>query len=54
MVETIQVGDVVIVHDDTPKNKWRLAIVRELQRGQNGLSDKPTFAKPLLVLLTDR
>ena len=34
--ETIKVGDVVIVHDDVPRLKWRLAIVKELQRGQDG------------------
>ena len=35
--ETIRVGDIVIVHDDVPRNKWRLAIVKELQRGQDNL-----------------
>ena len=34
--ETIKVGDVVIVHDDTPRLNWRLAIIKELQRGQDG------------------
>ena len=35
--ETIRVGDIVIVHDDVPRNKWRLAIVKELQRGRDNL-----------------
>ena len=45
--ETTQVGDVVIVHDDVPRNKWRLGIVKELQRGQNsyqtttGITSRP-------------
>ena len=33
--ETIKVGDVVIVHDDCPRLKWRLAVVQELQRGND-------------------
>ena len=51
--ETIQVGDVhiAIVHDDAPGNKWRLGIVKELQREQDGY--QPTF-KPLMVLLADQ
>ena len=31
--EIVKVGDVVIVHDDCPRAKWRLAVVKELQRG---------------------
>lgn len=34
--EDIKVGDVVIVHDDIPRIKWRLAVVKELQRGHDG------------------
>ena len=33
--ERIKVGDVVIVHDDVPRLKWQLAVVKELQRGQD-------------------
>ena len=35
-METIRVGDVVIVHDDCPRLKWRLAIAKDLQRGCDG------------------
>jgi len=33
--ERIKVGDVVVVHDDVPRLKWQLAVVKELQRGQD-------------------
>ena len=35
--ENIRVGDVVIIHDDSSRLKWRLAVVQELQRGNNDL-----------------
>ena len=28
-------GDVVVVHDDAPRLKWQLAVVKELQRGHD-------------------
>ena len=28
-------GDIVIVHDDVPRLKWQLAVVTDLQRGQD-------------------
>ena len=33
--ERIKVGDIVIVHDDVPRLKWQLAVVKELQRGHD-------------------
>jgi len=33
--ERIKVGDIVIVHDDVPRLKWQLAVVTDLQRGQD-------------------
>ena len=35
--ENIKVGDVVIIHDDGPRLKWHLAVVEELQRGNDEL-----------------
>ena len=35
--ETIKVGDIVIIHDDCPRLKWRLAVVQELQQRRDDL-----------------
>ena len=36
-VQTIQVGDLVQVHDETPRWKWKLAVITELIHGNDGL-----------------
>ena len=35
--QTVKVGDVVQVHDEIPRTKWKLAVVTELIRGNDGL-----------------
>ena len=35
--QQIQQGDVVLVHDDAPRISWKLAVVEELLRGNDGL-----------------
>lgn len=35
--QTIKVGDVVLVHDDTPRTMWKPAVIEELIRGNDGL-----------------
>ena len=35
--QTIKVGDVVLVHDDTPQVDWRMAVIEELITGNDGL-----------------
>ena len=35
--QTIKVGDIVLVHDDKPRYSWKLAIMEELNRGNDGL-----------------
>ena len=35
--QTIKVGDVVLVHDNTPQTMWKLAVIEELIRGNDGL-----------------
>ena len=32
------VGDVVLVHDNCPRNQWKLAVIKELFPGQDGLT----------------
>ena len=35
--QTIKEGELVMVHDDKPRNTWKLAIIKELIRGNDGL-----------------
>jgi len=35
--QTIKVGDVVLIHDDTPRIIWKLAVIEELLKGKDGL-----------------
>jgi len=41
--ERIRVGDVVIIHDESPRLKWLLAVVQELQRGNDNLVRSATI-----------
>ena len=53
--EIIKVGDVVIVHDDVPRLKWRLAIVnlKNYNEDRMTLSDQPV-SKPLMASPADQ
>ena len=31
--QSIKVGDIVLVHDDIPRNKWKVAVVEQLLQG---------------------
>ena len=35
--QTINVGEIVLIHDDAPRINWRLAIIEELITGNDGL-----------------
>ena len=35
-VQTARVGDVVQIHDDTPRVQWRLGIIEQLNKGADG------------------
>jgi len=55
--EVIKVGDIVLIHDDCPRLKWRLAVVQELQRGNDGFvrsviirTDKGVTNRPISKL----
>ena len=37
-VQSVKNGDVVIVHDDTPRMMWKLAVIEELIVGRDGLT----------------
>ena len=34
--QTINIGDVVLVHDDKPRIKWKLAVIKNLTEGKDG------------------
>ena len=36
--QTIRVGDIVQVHDDCPRARWKLAVVKELMTAKDGLA----------------
>ena len=36
-VQQIKTGDVVLVHNDTARTNWRLAVVEVLNKGADGL-----------------
>ena len=36
-IQQVKVGDVVLVHDDTPRVNWKYAVVESVIRGNDGL-----------------
>ena len=50
--ENIKVGDVVIIHDECPRLKWNLAVVQELQLGNDDLV-RSAVIQTAMVLLID-
>ena len=43
--QTITEGEIVMVHDEKPRNAWKLAVIEELVRGNDGLVDRPVYAR---------
>ena len=37
-VQQIKIVDVVLVHDDTARVNWRLAVIESLNKGEDGFS----------------
>ena len=35
-LQSVKVGDIVLVHDDTSRMQWRLAMIEELIKGLDG------------------
>ena len=35
--QTVKVGDIVLIHDDTPRVQWKLAMFEEVNKGTDGL-----------------
>ena len=48
--QTVKVGDVVLIHDDTPRIQWKLAIIEQVNKGADGLirSEHPQERLPVL------
>ncbi|XP_065918376.1 uncharacterized protein [Dysidea avara] len=36
-IQKVQIGDVVLVHDDTPRIRWDLAVIEDVIKGSDGL-----------------
>jgi len=36
-MESVKVGDVVLIHNDNPRVNWKLALVTSINRGRDGL-----------------
>ena len=36
-IQQVRIGDVVLVHDDTPRINWQLAVIEDVIRGSDGL-----------------
>ena len=34
--QTIKVGDVVLIHDDSPRISWKMAVIENLIKGNDG------------------
>ena len=34
--QTIKVGDVVLIHDDSPRARWKMAVIENLIKGNDG------------------
>ena len=35
--QDVKVGDIVLVHDDVPRVLWKLAVIKEVVKGEDGL-----------------
>ena len=34
--QAIKIGEVVQIHDDSPRNQWKLAVIEDLKKGDDG------------------
>ena len=35
--QAVKVGDIVLIHDDTPRVQWKLAVIEQVNKGADGL-----------------
>ena len=36
--KAVKIGDVVLMHDDSPRIRWKMAVVENLIKGKDGLT----------------
>ena len=41
--ETIAVGKIVLIHDETPRNQWKLGLITQLHQGEDGFTRSVTL-----------
>ena len=41
-------GKVVLIHDETPRNQWKLGVIIQLHQGKDGLVRSDSKRKPNL------
>ena len=44
--QTVEVGDIVLIHGDTPRVQWKLAITEYVNKGADGLIRSATVRTP--------
>ena len=35
--QRVKIGDIILVHDDTPRIKWKLGVIEGVNKGADGL-----------------
>ena len=46
--EPVTRGKVVLIHDETPRNQWKLGVIIQLHQGKDGLVRSDSKRKPNL------
>ncbi|KAL9952568.1 hypothetical protein ACROYT_G039837 [Oculina patagonica] len=44
--KTVAIGDVVLIHDSTPRNQWKIGVVTSLHTGKDGLARSVSLRVP--------
>ena len=43
--ETVAVAEIALIHDETPRNKWKLGIIAQLHQGKDGFAGSTANGK---------
>ena len=44
--KAVAIGDVVLIHDNTPRNQWKIGVVTSLHTGKDGLARSVSLRVP--------